>query len=53
MLETHLSLTPKQAADLLKLKNDQIYQQLLVIYTQATTSLAEYSGRYGKSTHRS
>lgn len=48
MLEIHLSLNPKQAADLLKLKNDQIYQQLLVIYTQATTSLAEYSGHYGK-----
>jgi uncharacterized protein involved in exopolysaccharide biosynthesis len=48
VLETHLSLNAKQAADLLKLKNDQLYQQLLVIYTQATTSLAEYSGRYGK-----
>lgn len=47
MLEMHLSLTPKQAADLLKLKNDQLYQQLLVIYTEATTTLAEFSGRYG------
>lgn len=48
MLEMHLSLNAQQAADLLKLKNDQLYQQLLVIYTQATTTLAEYSGRYGK-----
>ncbi|MBW8185239.1 GumC family protein [Shewanella nanhaiensis] len=48
MLEMHLSLNAKQAADLLKLKNDQLYQQLLVIYTQATTTLAEFSGRYGK-----
>ena len=47
-LEMHLSLNAKQAADLLKLKNDQLYQQLLVIYTQATTTLAEYSGRYGE-----
>lgn len=47
MLELHLSLNAKQAADLLKLKNDQIYQQLLVIYTQATSKLAEISGRYG------
>ncbi|GGI71096.1 hypothetical protein GCM10007978_06290 [Shewanella hanedai] len=48
MLETHLSLNTKQASDLLKLKNDQLYQQLLVTYTQTTTTLAEYSGRYGE-----
>ncbi|QFU23412.1 exopolysaccharide biosynthesis protein [Shewanella eurypsychrophilus] len=48
MLELHLSLNPRQAADLLKLKNDQLYQQLLIIYTEATTTLAEYSGRYGR-----
>ncbi|ABV37554.1 conserved hypothetical protein [Shewanella sediminis HAW-EB3] len=48
MLEMHLSLNAQQAADLLKLKNDQLYQQLLVIYTESTTTLAEYSGRYGK-----
>ncbi|WP_083700001.1 exopolysaccharide biosynthesis protein [Shewanella sp. UCD-KL12] len=47
MLEMHLSLNARQAADLLKLKNDQIYQQLLVIYTQATAKLAEFGGRYG------
>lgn len=48
MLEIHLSLTPKQAAGLLTLKNDQLFQQLLIGYTNVTAKLTEYSSRYGK-----
>ncbi|MCK8043285.1 exopolysaccharide biosynthesis protein [Shewanella sp. 1CM18E] len=48
MLEIHLSLTPKQAAGLLTLKNDQLFQQLLISYTRVTASLAEYRSRFGK-----
>ncbi|WP_308443598.1 exopolysaccharide biosynthesis protein [Shewanella sp. MBTL60-007] len=48
MLEIHLSLTPKQAAGLLTLKNDQLFQQLLISYTNVTATLAEYSSRFGK-----
>ncbi|PKG56613.1 exopolysaccharide biosynthesis protein [Shewanella sp. GutDb-MelDb] len=48
MLEIHLSLSPKQAAGLLTLKNDQLFQQLLVSYTNVTAKLTEYSSRYGK-----
>ncbi|GIU51733.1 hypothetical protein TUM4438_42380 [Shewanella sairae] len=47
-LELHLSLTPKQAAGLLTLKNDQLFQQLLMSYTQVTASLVEYRSRFGK-----
>ncbi|MDR8524402.1 GumC family protein [Shewanella fidelis] len=48
MLEIHLSLTPKQAAGLLTLKNDQLFQQLLISYTRVTATLAEYRSRFGK-----
>lgn len=48
MLEIHLSLSPKQAAGLLTLKNDQLFQQLLISYTNVTATLTEYSSRYGK-----
>ncbi|MEZ9597033.1 exopolysaccharide biosynthesis protein [Shewanella sp. 10N.261.52.F9] len=48
MLEIHLSLTPKQAAGLLTLKNDQLFQQLLISYTRVTASLAEYRSRFGQ-----
>ncbi|WP_258406196.1 exopolysaccharide biosynthesis protein [Shewanella aegiceratis] len=46
-LQAHLVLSPEQAADLLKLKNDQLFQQLLVLYTDATTMLAKFGGQYG------
>ncbi|WP_394200888.1 GumC family protein [Shewanella waksmanii] len=46
-IQAQLSLSPQQAADILTLKNDQLYQQLLVVYTNATSTLAEISGRYG------
>ncbi|MGS0682940.1 GumC family protein [Shewanella sp. 125m-7] len=48
MLEIHLGLTPKQAAGLLTLKNDQLFQQLLISYTNITATLAEYRSRFGK-----
>ncbi|MGS0696797.1 exopolysaccharide biosynthesis protein [Shewanella sp. 0m-4] len=48
MLEIHLGLTPKQAAGLLTLKNDQLFQQLLISYTNVTATLAEYRSRFGK-----
>lgn len=46
-IQSQLALSPQQAADTLKLKNDQLYQQLLVVYSHATSTLAEISGRYG------
>ncbi|QQX82493.1 exopolysaccharide biosynthesis protein [Shewanella sp. KX20019] len=48
MLEIHLSLSPKQAAGLLTLKNDQLFQQLLISYTDVTATLTEYASRFGK-----
>ncbi|WOT06347.1 GumC family protein [Shewanella youngdeokensis] len=48
MLETHLSLSPAQAAGLLTLKNDQLFQQLLVTYTNVTSKLTEFGSRYGQ-----
>ena len=48
VLEIHLSLSPKQAAGLLTLKNDQLFQQLLIGYTNVTATLTEFSSRYGK-----
>lgn len=47
LLEEHLSLTTKQAADLLKLKNDQLYRQLLITYAESSAKLAELSGHHG------
>ncbi|MCL1124908.1 exopolysaccharide biosynthesis protein [Shewanella surugensis] len=46
-LEQHLSLTTLQASDLLKLKNDQLYRQLLINYAQSTAILAELNGHHG------
>lgn len=48
MLETHLGLDSQQAADLITLKNDQLFQQLLLDYTQASASLISFSGRFGR-----
>ncbi|WP_299490236.1 exopolysaccharide biosynthesis protein [uncultured Shewanella sp.] len=47
-LEQHLSLTTLQASDLLKLKNDQLYRQLLINYAQSTAMVAELEGRHGQ-----
>lgn len=49
VLETHLGLDSQQAADLLILKNDQYFQQLLVQYTQASTELVAVSGRFARN----
>lgn len=48
LLEAHLSLSTEQAADLLKLKNDQLYRQLLVSYAEVSAKLAELSGHHGE-----
>ncbi len=47
MLQTHLGLDSSQAADLITLKNDQLFQQLLLDYTQASASLVSFKSRFG------
>ncbi|WP_298775758.1 exopolysaccharide biosynthesis protein [uncultured Shewanella sp.] len=46
-LEEHLSLTTAQASDLLTLRNDQLYRQLLINYALSNASLAELTGQHG------
>ncbi|MDH1470347.1 exopolysaccharide biosynthesis protein [Shewanella sp. GD03713] len=48
LLEADLSLTATQSTDLLKLKNDQLFQQLLLKYTESTALLVGLNGHYGE-----
>ncbi|AEG09451.1 exopolysaccharide biosynthesis protein [Shewanella sp. SP1S1-7] len=48
LLESSLSLTASQSADLLKLKNDQLFQQLLLKYTESSSLLVSLSGNFAQ-----